>query len=83
MRIHDGDARKGEEMSLDKLTKRQKEVCQGVYDGKSMIQIGLDLGISPKTVSTHKEKAFKKLGVFNNIGFIKCVIEAGDQLGDK
>ena len=65
-------------MSIDRLTKRQNEVCQGVYDGKNMIQIGLDLGISPKTASTHKEKAFKKLGVHNNVDFVKRVNQTGE-----
>ena len=60
-------------MSLDQLTKRQREVCQGVYNGNTLIEIGLALGISPKTVSAHKEKAFKKLGAFNNVQFTKLV----------
>jgi len=71
-------------MSLDKLTKRQKEVCQGVYDGHSLIQIGEALSISPKTVSSHKEKAFKKLGVHNNVEFVKLVKDTyprGEQTG--
>lgn len=83
MRIYDGDAREGEEMSLDKLTKRQREVCERVYDGMTLIDIGLILGISPKTVSAHKEKAFKKLGVHNNTQFVKKVMEEHDQLGSK
>ena len=45
------------------LTPRQAEVVAWVTQGKSNGMIGTILGISPRTVQKHLERAFPKLGV--------------------
>ncbi len=45
------------------LTAREREVLDWVAEGKSNPEIGLILGISARTVQTHLEHVFTKLGV--------------------
>jgi len=45
------------------LTPRETEVLAWVAQGKSNGVIGTILGISPRTVQKHLERAFPKLGV--------------------
>jgi two-component system OmpR family response regulator len=47
------------------LTKREVEVLKLLVEGLSQTQVAHRLFISPKTVGTHTERIFKKLGVHN------------------
>ncbi len=47
------------------LTRRELEVLKLVVDGLSQTEVAHRLVISPKTVGTHTERIFKKLGVHN------------------
>jgi DNA-binding NarL/FixJ family response regulator len=46
-----------------RLTSREREVLELLADGMSPAQIADSLGISPKTVGTHVEHIYAKLGV--------------------
>ena len=46
-----------------KLTDREKQVLQGMSEGRSNAQIGLDLSLSEDTVKTHARRLFRKLKV--------------------
>ena len=46
-----------------KLSRREFEVLQSVFDDLAQRQIALRLGISTHTVHTHIERLYKKLGV--------------------
>jgi DNA-binding NarL/FixJ family response regulator len=46
-----------------RLTKREREILGLLADGLSPTQIATDLGITPKTVATHVEHIYAKLGV--------------------
>jgi DNA-binding NarL/FixJ family response regulator len=46
-----------------RLTKREREILGLLADGLSPSQIAVDLGIAPKTVATHVEHIYAKLGV--------------------
>jgi DNA-binding NarL/FixJ family response regulator len=46
-----------------RLTKREREVLERLAEGLSPAQIATLLGISPKTVGTHVEHIYAKLGV--------------------
>jgi DNA-binding NarL/FixJ family response regulator len=48
-----------------KLTRRELEVLELLTDGLSQAQIAHRLFVSPKTVGTHTERIFKKLGAHN------------------
>ncbi len=45
------------------MTPREIEVLQWVAQGKTNMEIGSILGLSPRTVQKHLEHVFKKLGV--------------------
>lgn len=49
------------------LTPREVQVLRAVVDGKTNQEIGLDLGISEKTVEKHLEGVFSKLGVASRV----------------
>jgi len=49
----------------DPLSPRQKDILQGIIDGKSNTEIAKDLGISPAVVRDHASALFEKLGVAN------------------
>lgn len=51
--------------SRDLLTEREREVLKWVYLGKSNIEIGLILGISPLTVKNHVQEILRRLNVQN------------------
>lgn len=63
------DARRRERMAyraeiaarLDSLTPRELEVMRRVVDGKANKVIGLELGISEKTVEVHRSNAMQKM----------------------
>lgn len=47
------------------LTPRETQILQWIYHGKSNIEIGMILGISPLTVKNHVQKTLRKLNVMN------------------
>jgi transcriptional regulator EpsA len=47
------------------LTPREAQILQWIYHGKSNIEIGMILGISPLTVKNHVQKTLRKLNVLN------------------
>jgi two-component system, NarL family, response regulator LiaR len=47
------------------LTERQKEILQLLVDGKSYIEIGKQLFVSPETVKSHVKKLYQTLHVNN------------------
>ncbi len=49
------------------LTTREVQVLQAVVGGKTNQEIGLELGISEKTVEKHLEGIFSKLGVASRV----------------
>jgi two-component system invasion response regulator UvrY len=48
---------------FDELTPRELEIARALVGGERMIEIGLRLGITPKTASTHKYRIYDKIGV--------------------
>jgi len=49
------------------LTPRELDVLQLVVAGKTNAEIGLNLGISEKTVEKHLEAIFRKMGVVSRV----------------
>lgn len=47
------------------ITAREREVLEWIYRGKSNIEVGMILGISPLTVKNHVQKILRKLNVLN------------------
>ncbi len=61
---------------LDRLTKREREVLDGVASGLSNRLIGEKLAISPRTVEIHRANMLNKLGAHHTSEAIRIAIEA-------
>lgn len=48
---------------IDRLSTREREVCDLLVEGRGTKEIALELGISPSTVEKHRLKIFEKLQV--------------------
>lgn len=59
------------------ITIREREVLTLVISGKSNKQIALDLGISPRTVETHRSSVVRKLGVTSVAELTRYALENG------
>ena len=59
------------------LTKRQFEVLNLLVAGKQNKRIGVELGISERTVEIHRSKIMKQLQVANFATLIRLAIKAG------
>jgi FixJ family two-component response regulator len=64
--------------ALDALTPREREVLTGIVQGETNKQVAARLGISHRTVETHRESLMAKLGVRTVAGLTRLTIESGD-----
>lgn len=58
-----------------RLTRRESEVLQGIYEELTTQQISEKLFIKPKTVEAHRMNLMSKLGAKNSVGIIKIAIQ--------
>ena len=66
-----------EEDLLGQLTGRERQVLVGVAQGRTNREIALELGISHRTVETHRESLMRKLGIRTVAGLTRVALEAG------
>ncbi len=59
------------------LSPREREVLVGIAGGRTNKQIAATLGISHRTVETHRESLMEKLGIRTVAGLTKLAIEEG------
>lgn len=69
------DARGGG--ALARLSARERQVLQGVVDGRTSAEIAGQLHLSPKTVETYRSRLMAKLGVDNLPALVKLAIQHG------
>jgi DNA-binding NarL/FixJ family response regulator len=62
---------------VDSLTPREVEVLVLVAQGKTNRGIAEELGISPRTVETHRERVMGKLRIRSVAGLTRFVVEQG------
>jgi DNA-binding NarL/FixJ family response regulator len=60
-----------------KLTRRQREVLRLVADGRTMKEVAAALGVSPRTVETHKYQIMETLGLTSTAELIRYALEHG------
>lgn len=63
------------ETEIDELPTRQRQILQHLIAGEQNKQIAHELGISERTVETHRSRMMKRLGVHNLAELIKRVVE--------
>ena len=72
-----GDAAESSAGALGQLTGRERQVLVGVAQGHTNREIATQLGISHRTVETHRESLMRKLGVRTVAGLTRLALEAG------
>ena len=70
----DREERRG---TLELLTPREREVLTGIADGRTNKEIAAELGISPRTVETHRESVMRKLRIRTVAGLTRFALESG------
>jgi len=68
------EARTGD---LGSLTVREREVLRGIVRGQTNKEIAAALGISHRTVETHRESLMRKLRIRTVAGLTRFALEAG------
>lgn len=61
----------------ESLTAREREVLQLTAESSSAVEIAARLGISPRTVETHRENLMRKLGLHNQTDLIRYALRRG------
>ena len=61
----------------DPLTPREREVLQGIANGQTNKEVATALGISHRTVETHRENIMRKLNVHTVPGLTRYAIDHG------
>jgi DNA-binding NarL/FixJ family response regulator len=64
-------------LPADPLTPREREVLQLVAEGKTSKEVAGFLGISAKTVESHRARILKKLDAPNTAGIVRYAIRRG------
>ena len=59
------------------LTPRQREVVSLIAEGRTMKEVAAALGLSPRTVETHKYQVMQALGLRTTADMIRYAIEHG------
>ena len=62
---------------LGQLTGRERDVLLGIVDGETNKEIAARLGISPRTVETHRESLMRKLEIRTVAGLTRFAVESG------
>ena len=63
--------------ALGQLTAREREVLVGIAGGRTNKEIAPELGISHRTVETHRESLMRKLDIRTVAGLTKIALEEG------
>jgi FixJ family two-component response regulator len=63
-------------VSLEPLTRREREVLEQFVSGASNKEAGRKLGISPRTIEDHRARLMKKLGARNAADLVRIAMTA-------
>ena len=61
----------------ENLSKRELQVLSLIASGKSVKEVSVELDLSVKTVSTHRVRILKKMGMKHNAALIRYALENG------
>lgn len=68
---------KSDPSAFSVLTNREREIVQMIAEGKSTKEIASLLGVSVKTVETHRQRTMEKLEINNIADLVKYAIREG------
>lgn len=74
--VRDYVRRGGSDGPLDQLTPRQREVLQLIAEGYTTQKIAHTLGLSAKTVETHRAAIMKRLNIYDVPGLVRYALRA-------
>ncbi len=63
--------------SAEPLTARQRQVLRLIAVGRSNREIAHELGVSTKTVESHRAEVMKRLGIHDLAGIVRYAVRAG------
>ena len=73
----------GDGKPVERLTPRQTEIVQLVAEGHRNAEIASILGMSIKTVETHRTQLMARLGIHDVTGLVRYAIRVGLVPADK
>jgi len=76
-KMSEGSSEAAEPSLPDLLTARQREILQLVAEGESTKEIAAKLGLSVKTVETHRTQIMNRLQIRDVAGLVRYAIRAG------
>lgn len=62
---------------LQRLTPREREVLEHLVAGRSNKEVGLELGISPRTVEIHRARLMEKMAADSLAQLVRMAIDVG------
>jgi DNA-binding NarL/FixJ family response regulator len=68
--------------ALGALTPRQREILRLIAGGCSTKQIATQLGVSVKTIETHRAQLMDRLGIHDVAGLVRFAVREGVVGGD-
>ena len=71
------DAAEPDRQRYEQLTPRERDVLRLIAQGYSAPEIGTQLGISPKTVDTYKQRIEEKLGLAHRSDYVQFAFKLG------
>jgi DNA-binding NarL/FixJ family response regulator len=71
------ETRSPEATGLDVLSPRERQVLELVARGQSNVEIGRQLGLSPKTIARHRERIMKRLSMHSRTELVKFALRTG------
>lgn len=74
---------KGGRVSAENLTPRQREILQLIAEGGSTKEIAFALGLSVKTVETHRSLMMERLGIRDVAGLVRHAMRIGLVKGER
>ncbi len=65
------------ETGLEALSPRQREILKAIVSGRTTKQIAYDLGLSIKTIETHRAQIMHRLDIHDVVGLVRFSIRIG------
>lgn len=64
---------------IDRLSRRQREILDALGAGRTTKQIAADLGLSVKTIETHRSRMMETLGCRNSVELLRMAMRLHDR----